>query len=68
MGKRAPKTLTTPQRPKLTADTAIAIANAGRLLEFAEMETDLAKMERYEKLGDSWISLASLLTGRERDA
>jgi hypothetical protein len=42
-----------------------AVANAVRLLLFAEDETDRTLMERYEKLADSWISLAHLLSSRE---
>jgi hypothetical protein len=38
-----------------------ALQNAARLLQHAEMECDLAKMERYEKLADSWISMAGML-------
>jgi hypothetical protein len=38
-----------------------ALANAARLLNHAELECDLAKMERYEKLADSWIGIASML-------
>lgn len=38
-----------------------ALANATRLLQGAELETDLRKMERLEKLADSWINIASLL-------
>lgn len=68
MAKPKPETKPQPTtaKPKPTADAAIA--NAARLFEFAEMETDMAKMERFEKLGDSWMSLAGLLTQRERDA
>lgn len=43
-----------------------ALENAVRLLQAAEIETDLAKMERYEKLADSWIAVANLLNDRER--
>lgn len=39
----------------------VALANAMRLLQGAELETDLRKMERLEKLADSWINIASLL-------
>lgn len=35
-----------------------ALANAARLLTFAERETNLATMERLEALADSWNSLA----------
>jgi len=38
-----------------------ALADAARLLHHAELECDLAKMERIEKLADSWINIASLL-------
>ena len=38
-----------------------ALATAARLLHHAELECDLAKMERIEKLADSWISIASML-------
>ncbi len=37
------------------------LAEAARLLHYAELETDLAKMERYEKLADSWIDIAMML-------
>lgn len=65
-GKTKPQSQAPAVKAKPTADAAIA--NAARLFEFAEMETDMAKMERFEKLGDSWMSLAGLLTQRERDA
>jgi hypothetical protein len=42
-----------------------AVANAVRLLQAAEMETNLALMERLEHLADSWIAIAGLLTHRE---
>ena len=49
----------------LTADDAIA--GAIRLLAFAEASIgNIALMERYEKLADSWVSLAHLLAERER--
>lgn len=38
-----------------------ALDTAARLLHHAELECDLAKMERYEKLADSWINIASML-------
>ena len=44
-----------------------ALSNAGRLLHAAEVETNLATMERLEKLADSWVSIAGLLCQRERD-
>jgi hypothetical protein len=43
-----------------------AIANAARLLQAAEGETNLAVMERLEKLADSWVSIANLIRERER--
>lgn len=43
-----------------------ALANAARLLQAAEAETNLALMERLEKLADSWISIANLIRERER--
>jgi hypothetical protein len=48
----------------VTRDTALA--NAVRLLNAAEMECDLAKMERYEKLADSWIGIAGMLGDQDR--
>jgi hypothetical protein len=51
---------------RLTVD--VALGNAARLLRNAEAETNLALMERIEKLADSWIGIAGLLVGRERDA
>jgi len=36
--------------------------NASRILQHAEMETDLAKMERLEKLADSWVNMAAVLS------
>lgn len=43
-----------------------ALANASRLLNNAELETNLALMERLEKLADSWVSIAGLLLQRDR--
>lgn len=48
----------------MTAD--VAIGHAARLLHAAEGETNLAIMERLEKLADSWIQIAHLCTDRER--
>ncbi len=45
-----------------------ALANAARLLHNAEMETNLALMERLEHLADSWLAIASMLTAVERNA
>lgn len=50
----------------ITVDAALH--NAVRLLRNAEMETNLAAMERLEKLADSWVTIAALLMQRERDA
>lgn len=49
----------------MTADEAIA--NAARLLEQAELElTNLPCMERLDELAGSWLSIAALVTERER--
>lgn len=45
-----------------------AISNAARLLRNAELESDLHRMERVEKLADSWLAMAGLLTQREQAA
>ncbi|WP_199566243.1 hypothetical protein [Streptomyces corynorhini] len=45
-----------------------ALGNAARLLEAAELETNLALMERLEGLADSWISMAGLISHREEHA
>lgn len=50
----------------LTCDGALA--NASRLLQAAEIETNLPLMERLEKLADSWVTIAALLQQRERDS
>ncbi|MGX1221995.1 hypothetical protein [Streptomyces ambofaciens] len=42
-----------------------AIENAARLLRAAELETNLALMERLDELATSWLSLAHLLMERE---
>jgi len=48
-----------------TADQALE--HAARLLEKAEMEiTNIPLMERYDDLACSWLTLASLLTEKER--
>lgn len=39
----------------------IALTHACRLLHMAELETNLAVMERFEKLADSWMGMAALL-------
>jgi len=43
----------------------LAIRNAARLLRAAELETNLALMERLDELATSWLSLAHLLMERE---
>lgn len=43
-----------------------AIGHAGRLLRNAELEADLHRMERVEKLADSWVSIAELIASRDR--
>lgn len=43
-----------------------ALANAARLLEQAEMETNLALMERLDELAASWLGMAQLLMEKER--
>jgi hypothetical protein len=42
-----------------------AIGNAARLLQNAKMITDLALMERLERLADSWIAIARTVAERE---
>lgn len=42
-----------------------ALANAARLLYWAEAERDLALMERITELGNSWLTLGSVLDGHE---
>lgn len=44
----------------------VALANAARLLNAAELDTNHATMERLEKLADSWVSIAGLLVHRDR--
>jgi hypothetical protein len=51
----------------LTVDTALA--SAARLLHDAKLElTNLQRMERLEKLADTWVNIAGLLMQRERDS
>lgn len=45
-----------------------ALRNAARLLYAAELETNLALMERLENLADSWMAIASMLVAVERAA
>jgi hypothetical protein len=42
-----------------------ALNNAARLLNNAEMECDLNKMERYEHLADSWVAIAGIIFAKE---
>jgi hypothetical protein len=56
---------TAPVPAELTSRAALA--NAARLLDNAELETNLPLMERLEKLADSWISIASMLNSFERE-
>ncbi|HZF92067.1 hypothetical protein [Streptomyces sp.] len=48
---------------RITPDAAIE--NAARLLRAAELETNLALMERLDELATSWLGLAHLLMERE---
>jgi len=49
-----------------TITSQSALANAARLLRAAEIETNLALMERLEHLADSWLAIASMLAVAER--
>jgi len=51
-----------PAPPPVTVDGAID--NAARLLRMAELETNLALMERLDELAATWLSLAHLLMER----
>jgi len=42
-------------------DAHEAMANAARLLQAAELETDLAKMKAYDDLASTWLGMAHLL-------
>jgi hypothetical protein len=42
-----------------------ALKNAARLLRNAELESDLVRMERVERLADSWVDIARLLMGQD---
>lgn len=48
----------------LTMDRALA--NAARLLNAAEVETNLLLMERLEHLADTWVGIAGLLHERDK--
>jgi hypothetical protein len=54
---------TAPAVAPITVDSALA--NAARLLQNAEMDTNLLLMERLEHLADSWIAIARTLTERD---
>lgn len=43
-----------------------SLANASRLLQAAELETDLTKMERLTELADCWIAIAAQCMDRDR--
>lgn len=63
--------MTTPEphpqtEPLPTVDKALA--NTARLLYAAELDTDLKRMERYEKLADSWLAYANVLLRREEES
>jgi len=55
------------EQAQVTAVTIdIALGNASRLLNNAEIETNLALMERLERLADSWVSIARIALDRDR--
>jgi hypothetical protein len=54
-----------PSSPEEPITPDAAIQNAARLLRAAELETNLALMERLDELATSWLSLAHLLMERE---
>ncbi len=49
-----------------TINSQTALANAARLLHAAEVETNLALMERLEHLADTWVAIASMCSVNER--
>ncbi|MFM9675783.1 hypothetical protein [Streptomyces brasiliscabiei] len=51
--------------PPVPTTPGAAIENAARLLRAAELETNLALMERLDELATTWLSLAHLLMERE---
>lgn len=53
-----------PTATTLTMDRALA--NAARLLNAAEVETNLMLMERLEHLADTWVGIAALLHERDK--
>jgi hypothetical protein len=55
----APEPEQDPDVEVITVDTALG--NAVRLLQHAEMESNLALMERLEGLADSWLNVAQIL-------
>jgi hypothetical protein len=54
-----------PSSPEDRITPDAAIENAARLLRAAEVETNLALMERLDELATSWLGLAHLLMERE---
>lgn len=57
----------TPHPPATTSPPGQeqCMGNAARLLQWAELETDLAKMNQYNELAQTWINLASLHQAEE---
>jgi hypothetical protein len=57
----------TPTAPPTTVPITVdsALDNAARILNHAELETNLPLMERLEHLADSWIAIACTVAGRE---
>lgn len=45
-----------------------AMANAARLLRWAEGENDLARMKAYDDLASSWAGVGALMMSRGEDA
>lgn len=43
-----------------------ALDNAARLLEAAELETNLAVMERYDELACTWLTYAGIVVEVDR--
>lgn len=53
------------QTPAEPVTREMAINNAARILRNAEMETNLALMERLERIADSWVVIAHLFPGED---
>lgn len=49
-----------PEQPDAAPSFAECMAHASRLLLYAEGEIDLAKMDQYNELAQTWVNLASL--------